>query len=684
MLSTLAARGIAGAAVLIFAVGCPGSNPFTSGDDENRIFDAGRVDDAAVADAGLGCSAEFRLGGYENAGAVYVTGSFTDWAPDPGSGAHVMSLQGNVWTATVPLDPGVHLYKFIVDGSNWISDPDNPSCVDDGFGGCNSVYECALGPQECGDPGGFDWRDAVLYFAMVDRFRDSDGLSDPVPGATDGDATTCSSGQYEGGDLAGVTERMSYLANLGVTALWLSAPYENRDEAGLGIGDGNNYSAYHGYWPSPDDIDYTDPQNPTPMPLVESRIGTSSDLRDLVAAAHGANSANGDGIKVLFDYVMNHVDLNSGLYAGHPDWIVYDGGAPNVRLCGDSCPPAECWDDEYWGTRCAFTDYLPPLDLYNPSVREWSVDDALWWAREYQLDGYRLDAIKHVPLEWLTELRSRLSAEFSDPAGGRFYLVGETFDYFNRDLLKNFVDPATMLDGQFDFPLKRILCESVFDPFGSMESLDGFMRTNDRFYDGPGGQAIMSTWIGNHDIPRAIHFADWSFGNCTEGSHDGNGWTCGDYQQPAEAAPYERMAVAFAVLMTNPGVPLIYYGDEIGLAGGGDPDNRRMMPWNDAGLNSYQLALRDRVGKLASLRGQYKSLGRGRRTTHSVDQDTWVYTMGGCGEGFVDVTVAINKADGPRTVTLPAGSYTDQMTGSDVAGGDYTLGARDFVVLTPR
>ena len=151
--------------------------------------------------------------------------------------------------------------------------------------------------------------------------------------------------------------------------------------------------------------------------------------------------------------------------------------------------------------------------------------------------------------------------------------------------------------------------------------------------------------------------------------------------QPSDAAPYERLGVAFAVMFTNPGIPLIYYGDEIGLAGGGDPDNRRMMPWSDAELNVHQLALRDAVTKLARVRGENPVLGRGRRVTVSADQNTWVYRMTGCGDE--EVLVAINKADSSQSVTLPAGTWEDLLDGGTVAGGAQTLPARSFFVLAP-
>ena len=624
---------------------------------------------------------------YVNPGAstVWVSGSFTprstdpsEWARDPSEGALEMVNDGTgVWTLTTLIEPfGRHEYKLIIDGTDWIADPNADELVPDGFGGQNGVLlVCTTG---CGEIDAFDWRDAVMYFAMVDRFRDSDGRADPVPGATGGDATRGPSGQYEGGDLPGATGALDYLADLGVTAVWLSAPYANRDSAGAAIApasDSHQYSAYHGYSPAPANIDYSDPRNPSPRPAVESRIGSASDLRTFVDTAHATTGADGRPMKVLFDYVMNHVDIDSGLHAAHPDWFARRGDG-RLPLCG----PENLWDDPYWGTRCAFTDYLPAFEFDNADARRWSVNDALWWAREYDLDGYRLDAIKHVPLNWLTDLRARLDSEITAPEGGRFYLVGETFAYDDPGLIRSFVDPDTMLDGQFDFPLKARLCEAVFRPDGNLGNLSSWMDGNDAFY---GPSAIMTTWAGNHDIPRVIHFASGEIGNCREGSNPGNGW---DWRppQPSDAAPYERLGVAFAILFTNPGIPLLYYGDEIGLAGGGDPDNRRMMPTSDADLNPHQIALRGRVRALARLRAQNRALTRGRRRTVSVDADTWVYAMGGCGESAPDVTVAINRADASRTVNIPAGSYVDLLDGGDVAGGAVTLGPRDFLVLGPR
>jgi glycosidase len=612
--------------------------------------------------------------------SVHVAGTFNadamgDWPATVAAGGWAMTRDpaSGVWYTRHHLDNGRYLYKFVIDESEWIADPGNPMGEDDHFNGTNSVLvvDCAGAPGPCGDAATFDWRDAVMYFAIVDRFYDSDGHAQPVDGADGGDAAHGPSAQYAGGDLRGLTAKLPYLHDLGVTALWVSAPYENRDARGAAINpqaDPHWYSGYHGYWPSPADVDYSDPAHPTPAPRVESRLGDDADLHALVDGAHQA------GIKVLFDYVMKHVDTDSGLYHAHPDWFARQDG--HFALCG----PGNLWDDPFWGTRCAFTDYLAPFDFDQPAPRAWSVADAIWWARTYGIDGFRLDAIKNVPISWLTDMRAAVAQAFPQPEGGRFYLVGETFAYDDRDLIHRFVDPATKLDGQFDFPLKVRLCEALFRPDGRLDNLANWMNGNDGFY---GAGSLMTTWIGNHDIPRAIHFASGEIGDCRAGSDPGNGWRTGDgaFRQPQDAAPYERLGLVFAVMLTNPGIPLIYYGDEIGLAGGGDPDNRRLMPWDDASLLPAQRALRDSVAALGRIRAENKVLARGRRVTLSVDGDTWVYRLTGCGGDLPDVTVALNRADAPRTVHLPAGAYTDLVSGADVAGGDTPLPARHFLVL---
>ncbi len=642
------------------------------------------------------------------------------------------------------------------------------ACGSDGGGGDDDVsdvdastsdVDAAPEVGECGPPD-FEWRDAVLYFVMLDRFADGDpsnngaaqGSQDPSgPGAG-------ASARYVGGDIQGLRNKLDYIADLGATAIWLSPPYANRDAPGDGQdlkpADTHTYTGYHGYWPSPANIDYgSTPSDPVPdiEPTIDEHLGTNDDLKSLVSDAHGTAAASNDGILVLADYVMNHVDIDSGLYQAHPDWFATAGNADptdpdRAVLCGDDplCGGA-CWDHEIYGTQCSFTSYLPAFDFTNPEARAWSVADAVWWAREFGFDGFRLDAIKHVPDEWLTEMRTSIDAAVSAGgsswplAGEKFYLVGETFEYARPQYLSEFVDPATALDGQFDFPLRARLCQAIFhgrdettdwlrEFQGSIDVLAQWMEdggVNEMFVGEPlpagtgnddvyGEGALMSTWIGNHDIPRAIHAASGQnqpAGNCFQGAL--LGWVdnaAGEAHpevvrqfnpsQPTGAEAYERMALAFAVLLTNPGVPLIYYGDEIGMAGAGDPDNRRMMPFADgdaipAGADmedqlalspsteDLQLGLRRTVRRLAHIRAENRALTRGVRTTLSSTPDSWVYVMGRC-EEYAPITVAINRADVELTVPIPAGEYDDLMTDAVVSGGDLVIPPRGFAILRPR
>ena len=180
-------------------------------------------------------------------------------------------------------------------------------------------------------------------------------------------------------------------------------------------------------------------------------------------------------------------------------------------------------------------------------------------------------------------------------------------------------------------------------------------------------------------MPRTIHFGEdtpvWS--DVWASGKDRN-WS-NQPTQPTSANAYERLALGFAVLWTNRGAPMIYYGDEVGLAGAGDPDNRRMMPWT--GYSAAQTALLAKVKKLGTIRAAHAALRRGDRTTLSYGNDTWVYQMV---DGSDRVYVAINRSDATVTVSgLPAGALTDQLTGEALTGPSVSVPPRTARVMTP-
>src|SRR5262249_26820972 len=139
------------------------------------------------------------------------------------------------------------------------------------------------------------------------------------------------------------------------------------------------------------------------------------------------------------------------------------------------------------------------------------------------------------------------------------------------------------------------------------------------------------------------------------------------------------LAVAWTLLLTTSGIPLIYYGDEIGLPGAGDPDNRRFMQWQ--GYDDNQLFLRTRIGKLGAIRQAHPALWKGKRTTTSVTSDTYGYSMT---DGTETVYVALNRGDLPGGVAGMPASGHDLLSDADVAGPQISLPPRTAMVIVAR
>jgi len=616
----------------------PPSPPWDGGDG-GAIGDYGVSPDTAppsCADDLKRCPATFSYP-FSGESSVELRG---DHREDGWTVGDAMKHEGSSWKVTVPVPYGKPVqYKFVIDTKTWVLDPGNPSTITDSSGITNSLLApSTCSTFTCADPptppaGVFDWRDAVIYFVFVDRFLDGDP-SNNGPSISG----VASPGAYQGGDFAGVTKKITdgYFTDLGVNTLWITVPVQNADDiGGLGVGgDSHLYSAYHGYWPRD-------------LEQIEKRFGTKAELKALVDAAHTSK------IKVLFDYAMVHVHVSSPTYSAHKDWFwPATIGSGESCICGSSACP---WDSK--GDRCWFTDYLPHWNYTVAEARDYSVSNAVQLVKDTGADGFRLDAIKHVDGTWLTQLRARINSEIvaktSPPQ--RFYMVGETYDFGNRDFIKSFVDPSTKLDGQFDFPLRLHIVQSVLMRQKGMDDLAGFMDSNDGFY---GPAAVMSTFVGNHDLPRSIHVGEntpmWD--NPYSDGKD-RSWSSMP-TLPTAREPFERLASAFAVILTNKGAPLIYYGDEIGLPGAGDPDNRRMMSFGS--LTADQTFLKSRVKALTAIRAAHPAMRRGTRKTLSISPDVWLYSMSTSGD---TVYVAINRSDSERTVSLPAGTYTELVEG---------------------
>jgi len=615
-------------------------------DGSNPVADAGDLGSADMCGVPVTCDVSFV---YLDASATSVElhGSFNSWK----SGL-AMEKDGTSFSTVLTLTHGAHLeYKFFVDGTTWVPDPQNPDTTGPPYDNSVLTVSCLStcadsGPPPDGGPDSdgaptpvFDWRDGVMYFVLVDRFLDGDSSNNKPESGVELAAN------FQGGDLAGVLAKLQagYFTQLGVNVIWLSSPVDAPDGKYAGQ-DGHDHTGYHGYWPRE-------------LDQVESQVGSLTLLKLVVSEAHKR------GIRVVLDYVMNHVHDSSTVYKNHPTWFWPLDMSGTQCICGKGCswaPPQ--------GLRCWFDPFLPAFDFGDASARKFSVDNAMQWIADTAVDGFRLDAVKHIEQGWLTDLRQRINSAVA----GRFYLVGETFDG-DRSLVRSFVDPATKLDGQFDFSLRAELVKVILMRQGSFADLDLFLTGNDGYY---GAGAVMATFLGNHDLPRAIHlaedspqFSEWDTGKSRAWSNQPTA--------PGYDRPYQRLALAFVALMTLRGLPTLYYGDEIGMAGGGDPDNRRFMSWS--GTCTDQDALRDRISKLTTIRTAHPALRRGTRQQVWLSADVYAYRMT---QGSDDLTVVLNRSDNEQTIQLSAkASYVDLLTGETVTAAAVKVTARGARIL---
>ncbi len=442
---------------------------------------------------------------------------------------------------------------------------------------------------------GFQPKD-VLYLIMPDRFSNGDPSNDD-PAVSHGLFDPTKPRYYHGGDFKGIRDHLPYLKDLGVTAIWLTPWYDNVNHLNQReMPEKVPITDYHGYGA----VDFYG---------VEEHFGTLQELRELVDAAHAM------GIKVIQDEVANH----TGPYhpwVNNPPTPTWFNGTPahHITETWQLWPlldPGAAGELRKQTLNGWFADILPDLNQSDPDCAIYLMQNTMWWIGTTGLDGIRMDTLPYVPQSFWNAWSDNIARDYPDVS-----VVGEVFDadpaitsHFQTDLLT-----------VFDFP-DYFKLRDVFIRGKSVRELAG-MRAHDGLYK---RADMLGTFIGNHDVARFMN---------------------------EEGATPDKLKLAFTWLLTSRGIPTIYYGDEIGMRGGGDPDNRRDFPqaaFSKAGRTPEQDSLWQYVHQLLKLRASTPALYNPETWDLCATEQQWVYTRGNA------AYIEMNNADQPASIACDTG-----------------------------
>ncbi|MDT5272695.1 MAG: cyclomaltodextrin glucanotransferase [Acidobacteriota bacterium] len=462
---------------------------------------------------------------------------------------------------------------------------------------------------------GADFKREVVYQIITDRFFDGSTANNNPPQSTGlYDSTKTNWRAYWGGDLAGIQQKMSYLSGLGVTAIWISPPVDNLN-TNIPDGNGNPTASYHGY-------------QGRDFKRVEEHFGNSSntwtDFDNLVTAAHQ------NGIKVIIDFAPNHTTQDNGGEFG----AFYDNGTllgnftsdtngyfhHNANISGGG------WDDRYQ------VEYFTLFDLADLNQEHATVDAYLKASaqlfQQHGVDGFRIDAVKHVTWGWEYSFANSIYTNGDSFLFGEWY-QGNTNDPLYHDSYK-FANKSGI--SLLDFPLNTAI-RSVFGSNSNFSDIDTVLTQEGTNFT---WKEDLVTFIDNHDMARFLSVNN----NNT------------------------RLHQALAFILTERGIPCIYYGTEQYLhndtSGGTEPYNRPMMNAFSTSTTAYTL-----MNRLSTLRRNNTAVPYGSHQQRWMNNDVYIYERKFYGNV---VLVAINKGASAANVTglntsLPVGTYNDYLTG---------------------
>ncbi|MFE0513127.1 pullulanase-type alpha-1,6-glucosidase [Streptomyces sp. NPDC058964] len=529
-----------------------------------------------------------------------------------------------------------------------------------------------------------------FYFVMPDRFANGDKSNDRG-GLTGSRLSTgydpTDKGFYQGGDLKGLTKRLDYIKGLGTTAIWMAPIFKNRPVQGTGD---NASAGYHGYWIN----DFT---------RVDPHFGTNKDLETLISKAHAK------GMKVFFDVITNHtadvVDykeksydyLSKGAFPyltkdGRPfddsDYAdgtkkfpaVDSGSFPRTpKVTSESKVPS--WlndptmyhnrgDSTYAGESTTYGDFSGLDDLWTERPEVVSGMEKIYqrWVKDFGVDGFRIDTVKHVDMEFWTQWATALDKYAAAHGRKNFFMFGEVYSA-DTSITSPYVTQGR-LDATLDFPFQDA-ARQYASQGGSAQKLAGVFGDDYKYTTDKANAYEQVTFLGNHDMGRIGYFLNQ------------------DNPKATDAELLKKDRLANELMFLSRGNPVVYYGDEQGFTGsGGDKDARQTMfaskvadylDDDEIGTarthasDSYDTSapLYQQIAALAELRKSNPALTDGVQTQRYAADGSGVYaftrTDARTGAEYV---VAFNNADEAKTATFATGSA--DMTYRGIYGTDDT------------
>lgn len=487
-----------------------------------------------------------------------------------------------------------------------------------------------------------DFQSQILYSLMIDRFKNGTTENDWKINSPEVHEKV----DYQGGDIVGITQKIEdgFFTDLGITTIWISPITQNPYDAwGQNRNPDTKFSGYHGYWP----IFST---------VIDERFGTDEELHTMLGEAHERE------MNVILDYVANHLHKDSPVLKEHPDWtteLMLPDGRKNIGL----------WDGE---TRLTtwFDEHIPTLDTRRMEVCEPMTDSALYWLHTFDFDGFRHDACKHIPLDYWRMLTRKMKSTMPDR---QLWQIGET--YGDVELIGSYIKSG-MIDSQFDFNLYHTSRDVIVDESRSMRDIAKAIEEAEAAY---GSHHTMGNITGNHDKPRFLSLAGGDLSLwCPDDKAEGWNRTVGVGDS---VKGYARLSLMKAIISTVPGVPCVYQGDEYGIPGANDPDNRYMMEFD--GYNEFQQRELEATKAMFKYRRASMPLMYGDYSTLYTDDDVLVFLRHYMGQWVV---VALNVRPEARQVEVTLPEFVEATSATialSAQGGEVKLEGGNLALSIP-